>query len=86
MNRTLHNSAKPSHYDKEAKFYDENNEKNSKPINQIVEHILKKHGVKSVFDLTCGTVSQVFWLAKHKYEVVGSDINLSMLKIAKKKI
>ncbi|MGD0466693.1 MAG: class I SAM-dependent methyltransferase [Gammaproteobacteria bacterium] len=85
MDRILHNSAKPSHYNKEAKFYDENNEQNSKPINQIVEHILKKHGVKSVFDLTCGTGSQVVWLAKRKYEVIGSDINLNMLRIAKKK-
>jgi ubiquinone/menaquinone biosynthesis C-methylase UbiE len=85
MKNISHHSAKPSHYNKEAEHYDKFNETNSTQINQTIEQILKKHKVKTVLDLTCGTGSQVFWLAKRGYEVMGSDINLKMLKIAKGK-
>ena len=81
----IHTSAKPSHYNKEADSYDAFNENNSKPLNQLIESILKKHGVRTVLDLTCGTGSQVFWLAERGFEVTGSDLSSSMLKIAKKK-
>lgn len=80
-----HISAKPSHYNKEAESYDAFNEINSQPLNQLIEGLLKKHEVRTVLDLTCGTGSQVFWLARKGYEVVGSDISSSMLKIAKSK-
>lgn len=80
-----HVSAKPSHYNKGAEHYDVLNEENSKVINQLIENILKKHKVKTVLDLTCGTGSQAIWLAKCGYKVVGSDINSNMLKIAKNK-
>ncbi len=85
MKHISHYSAKPSHYNKEAKRYDIFNEKNSKLINQTIEKILKKYAVKTVLDLTCGTSSQVLWLAKRGYEVTGSDINSNMLKIARSK-
>jgi len=81
----LHSSAKPSHYNKEAKDYDLFNEKNSASINQTLTKILKKYNVKTVLDMTCGTGSQVFWLTKKGFEVVGSDINEKMLKIARSK-
>lgn len=80
-----HTTAKPSHYNKEAESYDAFNEKNSRPINQFIETIFHKHKVKSVLDLTCGTGSQVFWLTKCGYEVIGTDINSKMLKIAQDK-
>jgi len=80
-----HYSAKPSHYDKEAEHYDTFNEENSRLINCTVEKILKKYRVKTVLDLSCGTGSQVFWLAKRGYEVIGCDINSKMLKIARSK-
>ncbi len=83
MKRLSHKSAKASHYNEDAKYYDAFNEENSKVINQTLEKILKKHKVKSVLDLTCGTGSQVFWLAKRGFEVVGSDINANMLKAAR---
>jgi 2-polyprenyl-3-methyl-5-hydroxy-6-metoxy-1,4-benzoquinol methylase len=82
---TVHRSAKPSHYNKESVHYDLFNEENSKVINHTIESILKKHQAKTVLDLTCGTGSQVFWLAKSGYGVIGSDINAHMLKIAKRK-
>lgn len=81
----MHSSAKPSHYSKDAEHYDDFNEKNSEQINQVIDTILKKHKVKTVLDLTCGTGSQVFWLAKCGYEVTGSDINANMLKITRSK-
>jgi 2-polyprenyl-3-methyl-5-hydroxy-6-metoxy-1,4-benzoquinol methylase len=80
-----HDSANASHYDYDADNYDAFNEKNSKQINQTIENILKKYKVKTVLDLTCGTGSQVFWLAKRKYDVTGSDINANMLKVARNK-
>lgn len=85
MKLPTHTSAKPSHYNKEAEHYDKFNETNSIAINQLIAKLLKKYRVKSVLDLTCGTGSQVFWLAKLGYEVVGSDINRKMLKQAKLK-
>ncbi len=83
---TIHKSAKSTHYDFEVHNYDAFNETNSKAINTCLEKILRNHRVKSVLDVTCGTGSQVFWLAKHSYEVVGSDISTKMLKIARDKV
>jgi SAM-dependent methyltransferase len=85
MSSIIHYSAKASHYNKEVSLYDVFNEKNSFLINQVIDKILDNYRVKSVLDLTCGTGSQVFWLAKHGYKVAGSDINSKMLKIAKEK-
>lgn len=85
MHLKSHTSAKPSHYTKDAETYDAFNEKNSQAINQVIENILKKYRVKTVLDLTCGTGSQVFFLAKRGYEVTGSDFNSNMLKIASSK-
>ena len=82
---TPHSSAKPSHYDKEAESYDAFNEKSSAQINRLIEKILCAHKVKTVLDLACGTGSQVFWLAKRGYEVIGVDINTKMLNIASRK-
>ncbi len=80
-----HITAQPSHYDKEAKHYDTFNEKSSESTNRFIESMLQKYQVKSVLDLTCGTGSQVFWLSKRGYDVVGVDINAKMLSQAKRK-
>lgn len=81
----IHTTAKPSHYNQESEHYDNFNEQNSRVINQTIENILKIHNVKTILDLTCGTGSQVFWLIKQNYSVIGSDINSKMLKIAREK-
>lgn len=85
MKKIIHRSAKPSHYDFQAKEYDVICEEGSKAINRTVESILKKYRVKTVLDVTCGTGSQVFWLNKCGYGVVGSDISQKMLNVAKSK-
>ena len=85
MKLLLHQTAKPSHYNKESESYDAFNEARSAVINSTIEKILKKYNVNTVLDLTCGTGSQVFWLTEQGFTVVGSDINEKMLKIAKEK-
>ena len=85
MKTLKHTTAKASYYNTRAECYDEFNENNSKAINALLEKILKEHQVATVLDLTCGTGSQVFWLQEKGFEIVGSDISQSMLKIAKQK-
>ncbi|MBI2774744.1 class I SAM-dependent methyltransferase [Candidatus Dependentiae bacterium] len=85
MRPLSHSSAKPSLYNKESETYDMFNHENSKIINGTIEKILRKYKKKTVLDLTCGTGSQVFWLADKGYEIIGADINAKMLKIAKNK-
>ncbi|MBX3710073.1 MAG: class I SAM-dependent methyltransferase [Gammaproteobacteria bacterium] len=85
MKNITHHSAKPWHYNKESGHYDQINEKNSIQINQTIEQILKKYKIETTLDLTCGTGSQVFWLAKRGFHAIGYDINAKMLSIAKSK-
>jgi ubiquinone/menaquinone biosynthesis C-methylase UbiE len=53
--------------------------------NAVIEGLLKKYNVRTVLDLTCGTGSQVFYLTKHGYNVIGSDFSPALLDIARKK-
>lgn len=85
MKKISHLSALPSHYNEDATHYDAFNEENSKTINRTIEKFLRTQKARTVLDVTCGTGSQVFWLAKAGFDVVGSDINARMLAIAKKK-
>jgi SAM-dependent methyltransferase len=85
MKKLSHTNAKASHYDQAALLYDAFNEKNSAPVNQLLAQILAQYRVNTVLDLTCGTGSQLFWLLKHGYDVVGADINAHMLHVAKAK-
>ena len=83
--KVSHDTAKTSYYNTRASKYDEFNENNSRAINTLLEKLLREYGVSNVLDLTCGTGSQVFWLSKAGFKVVGCDISRSMLKIAKQK-
>jgi len=86
MNK-IHHGKIPTWYDKDSHVYDIINENtdNAKVTNKTVEKLLKKYKVNTVFDMTCGTGSQVFYLHKRGYKVTGSDISKGMLNIAKKK-
>lgn len=82
-----HHGKIPRWYDRDSKFeeaFNENTE-NSRQTNRTIEKILKKYKCRTVLDLTCGTGSQVFWLMKKKFKVIGADISKGMLKIAKQK-
>lgn len=53
--------------------------------NAVVERLLKEQKVKTVLDMTCGTGSQVFYLAERGYEVIGSDFSPALLEQARSK-
>lgn len=75
----------PLEYSKLSKFFDTLS--NYRTIrNRAIAKILKEHKVKTVLDLTCGTGSQLLWLAQKGYAVTGSDLSPELLKIARKKI
>ena len=76
----------PLEYKKLPEFFDVHNiDSDTELKNSVVEKLLKKYGTKDVLDLTCGTGSQVLFLAKRGYEIVGSDFSPDLLKIARKK-
>jgi len=75
----------PLGYSKLHKYCDDLSAGDLDGKNRVIEGLLKKHKVRSVLDLTCGTGSQVFWLAKQGYEVTGSDFSPDMLSMAKEK-
>lgn len=83
---TKHVSAKASHYDCEATKYDTLNETYVEIHNEVIANILRINQTETVLDLTCGTGSQVIYLTQNGFKVTGSDINLKMLNVAKKKI
>ena len=77
----------PLEYDVLSDYFDAsglNDEYNSEK-NLELEKFLRKYNIKTVFDLTCGTGSQVLFLSKLDYSCVGSDISLKLLDIAKEK-
>jgi SAM-dependent methyltransferase len=76
----------PLEYKKLPEYFDAHNicdDTNAK--NAVIEKLLKKHQVKTVLDLTCGTGSQVFFLVKLGYEVIGADFSPALLEIARDK-
>jgi ubiquinone/menaquinone biosynthesis C-methylase UbiE len=75
----------PLEYSKLADYYDAFSQGDACSKNRTIERILKKHKVETVLDLTCGTGSQVFSLAKRGYKVTGADFSKPLLKIARKK-
>ena len=75
----------PLVYTELSEFYDALNSDDTDQKNHIIETLLKEHNVKSVLDFTCGTGSQVFYLANYGYHVTGIDINKALLDIAKSK-
>lgn len=75
----------PLEYTKLHEYFDALTAGDTDAKNRLIEKILKKHKVETVLDLTCGTGSQVFWLAKRGYKVTGADFSPALLNIAKEK-
>lgn len=76
----------PLEYKKFPEYFDAHNVTDDTDLkNSMIESLLRNHGVKTVLDLTCGTGSQVFFLAKQGYKVVGADFSPALLKIARNK-
>jgi ubiquinone/menaquinone biosynthesis C-methylase UbiE len=75
----------PLEYKKIPEFFDSNQGDNEYKNNEGLEKILKKHNVKNILDLTCGTGNQVFFLANLGYKIIGSDFSPKLLEIARLK-
>lgn len=75
-------------YDKFAKYYDVIELKASnyyEKTNDFLDKIFRRHRVKIVLDMACGTGAQTISLTKRGYKVIASDISKGMLEIAKRK-
>jgi 2-polyprenyl-3-methyl-5-hydroxy-6-metoxy-1,4-benzoquinol methylase len=65
----------PIEYQKLPRFFDSHNiGEDTDEKNSVIEQLLKEQGAKTVYDMTCGTGSQVFYLAERGYDVRGSDL------------
>jgi len=76
----------PFEYQKKPEYFDAHNiNESTESKNALIEKLLKAQKVKTVLDMTCGTGSQVFYLAKRGYKVIGSDFSPALLVQARNK-
>ena len=76
----------PLEYNKLSEYFDAHNiHEDTDAKNEVIRKLLQKHVVKTVLDLTCGTGSQVFYLIKHGFKVIGADFSPDLLKIARQR-
>lgn len=76
----------PLEYQQLPEFFDAHNiNEQTTAKNSLIETLLKAQQVKTVLDMTCGTGSQVFYLAERGYDVIGSDFSPALIAQAKKK-
>lgn len=65
-----HTLGLPLEYQKTSEYFDAHNiSEQTEAKNALIEKLLKKQKVKTVLDMTCGTGSQVFYLAKRGDEI-----------------
>ncbi|WP_341749029.1 class I SAM-dependent methyltransferase [Candidatus Tisiphia endosymbiont of Sialis lutaria] len=76
----------PLEYKKLPEYFDAHNiNDDTDKINGVIENLLRERNVQTVLDLTCGTGSQVFFLAKRGYKITGADFSPALLKIARER-
>lgn len=75
----------PLEYNELSEYFDALAQGDDHSKNRAIEKILKQRNVETVLDLTCGTGSQVFWLQKCGYKVLGVDFSPALLDIARNK-
>lgn len=76
----------PFEYQEMPEYFDAHNvSEETDAKNAVIEKLLKAQGVHCVLDMTCGTGSQVFYLAERGYEVMGSDFSPALLERARQK-
>jgi ubiquinone/menaquinone biosynthesis C-methylase UbiE len=81
-----HKLGLPFEYQQMPEYFDAHNvSEETEAKNALIEKLLKEQRVNTVLDMTCGTGSQVFYLAERGYEVVGSDFSPALIKIARNK-
>lgn len=76
----------PFEYQQMPEYFDAHNiNEDTETKNALIEKLLKGQRVNTVLDMTCGTGSQVFYLADRGYKVVGSDFSPALIKNARSK-
>ena len=86
MTNTNHTLGLPIEYQQIPEWFDAHNvSQETEAKNALIEKLLRAEGVKTVLDMTCGTGSQVFYLAARGYDVVGSDFSPALIAIAREK-
>lgn len=76
----------PFEYQQMPEYFDAHNiNEQTEAKNALIEKLLKEQKVKTVLDATCGTGSQVFYLAERGYEVIGSDFSPALVVQARSK-
>jgi ubiquinone/menaquinone biosynthesis C-methylase UbiE len=76
----------PFEYQQMPEYFDAHNVgADTEAKNALIERLLKEQRVNTVLDMTCGTGSQVFYLAERGYEVIGSDFSPALIEIARAK-
>lgn len=80
----VHTLGLPFEYQQMPEYFDAQNiNEQTEAKNALIEKFLKEQKVKTVLDLTCGTGSQVFYLARRGYEVTGSDFSPALIEQAR---
>src|SRR5579872_5314399 len=81
-----HKLGLPLEYQQMPEYFDAQNVSDeTEAKNALIEKLLKEQCVNTVLDMTCGTGSQVFYLAEHGYEAVGSDFSPPLIEMARNK-
>ena len=81
-----HKLGLPFEYQQMPEYFDAHNvSEETEAKNAFVEKLLNEQEVTTVLDMTCGTGSQVFYLAERGYEVIGSDFSPALIEIARNK-
>ena len=76
----------PLEYQQMPEYFDAHNvSEETEAKNALIESLLKAQKVNTVLDMTCGTGSQVFFLAERGYEVTGSDFSPGLIEMARNK-
>lgn len=76
----------PLEYQQMPEYFDAHNvsaETDAK--NAVIEQLLNNQGVRTIFDMTCGTGSQAFYLTERGYKVTGSDFSPALIEKARSK-
>lgn len=81
-----HKLGLPVEYQQMPEYFDAHNiNEQTVAKNALIEKLLKAQHVKTVLDMTCGTGSQVFYLAERGYEITGADFSPALIEIARNK-
>lgn len=84
-NKTV-NFGLPIEYQQLPQFFDAHNiNQDTERKNAIIKKLLKEQGVGTILDMTCGTGSQVLYLAQHGYKITGSDLSPALIDLAREK-